>query len=94
MNIYIQGIKEPDNNWKEMKKVWDSCKEAGVNPPDSVREYFNYEDPDDDGIIIDLKDKDYIGCLNSYKKDGKSGFQIALDDLPEDVSLIRFCMGD
>lgn len=55
MNTHVIGIIPPDAKWRQMKQVWDSCKEAGVEPPVEVRNFFNNEPPDEAGVVIDIE---------------------------------------
>ncbi len=47
MRIRILGVKPEfdDGTWKKMKKVWDACKDAEVDPPQEVEEFFGDEGP-------------------------------------------------
>jgi len=51
----IQARVCPDRKWEQMKDVWDSCKQAGVEVPSEVGEYFGWKEPDDTGVLIDIE---------------------------------------
>lgn len=56
----IVGIKPADEQYKKMLEVFDSCKAAGVEYPESIKEFFclyDYENdyvPPHSGMKIDL----------------------------------------
>lgn len=87
MSTHIIGFVPPDNRWKELKKVYDACIFAGIEVPDEVLEFFNYEPPDDLGIEIDLEDDKYS---SEYQTDGSEGYLVELNKLPKEIKFIRF----
>ena len=84
MSTYVKGFKLPDEKWRMMKNVWDSCLLCNVNVPDEVREFFNHESPDDNGVEVELKTKKW------NDGDMSSGYEIKVSDIPKDVQIIRF----
>lgn len=88
MSTHAVGFKAPDGRWKAMKAVWDACKEARIDPPDDVDDYFNGEDPEEQGVVVEIEETD---CCKEWS-DGErcaSGFQIDLKKLPKDLTHIR-----
>jgi len=53
-DIYFQGIVEPDEMWKQMKTVWESCVKAGIDVPREVYDYFKGEVPHKEGVRIEI----------------------------------------
>lgn len=84
---HIVGIKPPDERWKQMKAVWDACKEAGIDAPASVHRFFNNDIPDDSGVVVEME-KHHSASL--YNGDGEGGFEVDVSKLPADVKIIRF----
>lgn len=84
---HVIGFKPPDEKWKAMKKVWDACTAAGVEIPDEVDEFFNYESPQDRGVVV--SEKDLGGAVKKYKGDMEDGWEINVRHLPPDVKIIR-----
>ncbi len=82
----VIGFKPPDEKWKRMKKAWDACSEAGIDPPPEVEKFFNGEEPDDAGVEVDIKK---LPCCKKYSEDMMDGFEIDLTKLPKDVTVIR-----
>lgn len=80
--LYLEGIILPDNKWKQMKKVYDACIEADVDIPTNVQVYFNYEAPNDIGIVLDLTEY-FTSTL-------EKGLEINVEDIPENVKILRF----
>lgn len=87
MGINIIGFKPPDKKWLKMKAIWDLCKEAFIDPPEEVEEFFDYEDPDKAGVLINLKN---TPAVEEWSADMKDGFQVDLKKLPEGIKFIRF----
>ena len=86
MSTHIVGIREPDAEWERMKAVVDACRVAKIDVPDNVWKFFNYQEPDEDGIVVDLEE------LAEEWSDGCSsgGYQINISDLPDNITSIRF----
>ena len=92
--LEIIGIKQPDDKWKKMKAVYDACKAADLEIPVEVSEYFNGEDPEEEGVAILLGRAHGIGetfVREHYRLqvDTDGWCFIHLDNLPEDVSMIK-----
>jgi hypothetical protein len=84
MSTYIQGIKPPDSKWLKMKAAWDACTEVNVDPPPEVWEFFDGENPDEKGVVIDIRIE-----KRTYHDHGDA-YEINLKDLDPDITIIRF----
>lgn len=89
MSTHVVGFKPPDDKWKKMKAVWDSCAAAGMDPPKNVLEFFNWVPPDDRGVEVDLEKHPCVAKYNPPNR-GQDGFEIDVKKLPPDVTVIRF----
>ncbi len=78
-----QGIRLPDERWQQMKAVYDACTAAGIDVPDEVMRFFNYEGPDPAGVVIDIPSRE-------WKSDYYSGTEVDVADIPDGVRTIRF----
>jgi hypothetical protein len=87
MSTHVVGFKPPDDKWKKMKAIWDSCEEAGIEPPKAVSKFFEDTPPDESGVEIELEEHD---CVSEYNDDSCNGFEIDVKKLPPDVTVIRF----
>lgn len=88
MSTHIIAFFKPKEKWKKYKAIWDACNEAGVEPPDEVSKYFDYEDPKfDRGIRDDLTKHE---CCMEWNKEMESGYEIDVSKLPANVTHIRF----
>lgn len=87
LNVFVVGLRPPDDHWKRMKAAWDACKMAGVEVPLDVQQFFGGTTPDDDGITVDLEKTD---CLSDWRDGLRTGVEVDLSKLPADVSKIRF----
>lgn len=87
MSTYVIGFHPPDAKWQQMKAVWDSCRSAGVDPPDEVLSFFDHEPPDDAGVKINLEEH---ACCSKYGEDMTEGFEIDISKLPPNITKIRF----
>lgn len=93
MSTHLVGIKPPDKKWKAMKAAYDACIEADIPVPEEVEKFFEYEVPDSKGVPIELS-KQIGGVLafgvTYFTEEGKSGYEVELDKLPEDIKILRF----
>jgi hypothetical protein len=87
MSTHIVGFHPPDEVWEKMKQVWDTCAEAGIEPPERVLEFFDYEPPDDAGVTVELAESP---AVRDFNNDSQSGYEVDIRRLPSDVHLIRF----
>lgn len=85
MNTIIYGIRRPDEKWKAMKAVWDACEVAGVEPPEEVSEFFDWEQPQDSGVKVSL-----VSAVSERTADMREIFEVDLSDIPKDVTAIQF----
>jgi hypothetical protein len=85
-STFVSGFKPPDKKWKEMKDVWESCKNAGVTIPPEVEEFFEYGSPNAAGVEVDLDTSD---CVREYLGEDEYGYDILIDKLPKDVKIVR-----
>lgn len=83
--ISVIGFTPPDEEWQKMKKVWDSCTEAGLPIPNEVQEFFNYEDPDPAGIVTDIPQ-------TPYRAEMIDGYEVEVAKIPKNVKTLRFIM--
>lgn len=93
-SLCIVGIKPPDETWRKMKAVYDSCLAAGVAAPREVINFFNGECPDDAGVVLDLTPSSYRTqdptVVSEYKAEMRDGFEVDLALLPKDIKRLRF----
>lgn len=85
MSTYVVGFRPPDEKWKAMKAVYDSCLSARVDVPKDVEEFFGFSPPDSSGVEVNLKD-----AIQEWWREGANGFQIEIEKIPKDIKFIRF----
>lgn len=87
MSTYVVGIKPADEKFKKMYEIYKKCEEAEVNIPKEVEEFFNDEEPDKKGVIIDIREME---CCKEWGDDSREGFEIDIAKIPKDIKIIRF----
>ena len=87
VHTYVVGIRPADAEFERMRKVYESCLQANVMIPGVVEEFFEWQPPDDKGVLIDLGG---YACRKEYSKDNSNGIEIDLEKLPKDIKIIRF----
>lgn len=86
MTTKVIGFRPPDEEWKKMKAIWDSCKAAGnVQVPEAVQFFFNWCEPDPNGIKTELKTVKW-----SDEDAMAEGLELKVTDIPKNVTVIRF----
>lgn len=91
MSTHVVAFKPAtDPAYAKMKAVWFACWEAGVQIPDAVNKYFNYSEPDAEGVQVTQKDLIKCGAITEYEADTVTGFELHVDKLPKHVTLVRF----
>ena len=85
MSTHVVGFVPPDETFKKMKEVYDTCKEADVTVPDAVWEFFDYETPNDAGMQVNI-DK-YVEDTSPH--DMAQGFQIDVQRLAKEMPQVK-----
>jgi len=86
-DIVVHGLVIPDEKYRQMKKVYDVCVEAGVSFPEEVRKFFDFDEPysdepGNDGFHVELQKEE-------FSADDCKGWDIKVSDIPEKVHTIR-----
>ena len=87
MSTHIVGFKPVDEKWHAMKKIWVACVEVSIEIPEEVLQYFQFKEPDESGVMVEIEDH---SCVYGYQDDSQAGFEVNVKDLPKDVTAIRF----
>jgi hypothetical protein len=90
MSTYAMGFRDPDETWKKHKAVWDACRDAGIDPPEETRTFFDDEPPDEAGIKVQLGPHAGKVARHWDVGDGAEGLEITIADLPKNITKIRF----
>ena len=97
MSTEVVGIKPPDEKWKQMKAVYDSCKAAGVETPMEVSEFFGFDPPDDAGVLVEMAHmsdprhpKIKFTAVTPYSDDSGNGFEVVLAKVDPEIKVLRF----
>lgn len=83
MSTHVIGFAPPDDKWKAMKAIWDSCEAAGVPIPKEVERFFGGERPDESGVEVDVP-------VREWGDDSREGYEIDVAAIPAHVKSIRF----
>jgi hypothetical protein len=82
-STHVVGIKPPDATWHKMNAALQACRAANVPIPPEIDKYFDGEEPDPDGVIVDIS-------YHEYEGDMEEGYQVNIEELPAHVKIIRF----
>jgi hypothetical protein len=86
MSSHVMGFRPTDEKWKEMKKIFDACTEAGISVPEEVEEFFDWEGPKEHGIKVELDN--YTKPYSPHEM--AEGVIIELSNLPKSITHICF----
>lgn len=86
MSTHIKAITPPDETWEQIKAIYDAYKNANIEPPEKIKEFFNFVPPDDKGVVIDLFNHP---AITSFEMDNIQGYDIQLDKLPSQTTILR-----
>lgn len=92
MSTNIVGFRAPDAEWERMYRVWKVCQDSDVELPPEVSNFFDYEDPDPNGIEVDLT-RGEDALAKEWSADMQEGYEICIKDLPDNITHIRFFNG-
>jgi len=85
MSTHVIGFRPPDERWKRMKAVYDTCTKAKVEIPKEVDDFFGGGEPDESGVEVEIERTEAVEEWN-----GRQGFQVDITKLPKDLKYIRF----
>ena len=85
MSTHVVGFRPPDEKWQKMAAIWAACETAGVEPPDEVADFFNHESPDPRGIEVAVPITEW-----NDPDGGRVGYEVAISDIPSNVTHLRF----
>lgn len=85
MSTHAIGIRPADDRYKTMLKIHDSCIEANVPVPKEVSEFFDWQKPEPNGVLVDIED-----ATSFWGDDYCQGLEIDLSKLPSNVKVVRF----
>ena len=86
-SYHIHGICEPDAKWKEYQEILSICERNNVETPAEVQEYFEDSDPELSGVTMQLGPADGV---TKYSADMRTGFDVEIAKLPDNVTKLRF----
>lgn len=89
-SMHIEGFRPPDAKFKKMLTAYNACEAAGVDAPEEVIDFFNGETPDPAGVSIDLAERKFGKAVQEYHAEMQDGYEVNLDELPDDIRVIRF----
>ena len=84
INTYIIGFTPQDENYQKMRQIWENCTEMNISIPDEVDDFFNYEEPNEDGIEMEIPNQEWSDG------DMSTGIEVNIKNIPEIVEKIRF----
>lgn len=90
MSTHVKGFKPADEKWKKMKAVYDTCIAADLEVPEAVNEFFGWKKPDENGVEVDQKALWECGAITEYNTLAAQGYELHVDKLPADVTIVRF----
>lgn len=85
--MYIKGIHPPDDEYQQMKAVYDACSAAKIPVPDRVMEFFDWQAPNPNGTMVDL---DLSPAISEWRENEREGFEVELAKLPKNITHLRF----
>ena len=87
MSTSVYGIVPADDKFKEMAEVYYACKKAGLDVPEEVEDFFDCEEPDEKGRIVEIESEPFV---SEYTDNMKEGFEIDVSKLDPKYKIIRF----
>lgn len=84
MDVYAVGVKAPTEEYKKKVEAYRACEAAGLEIPAELEKYFNYDEPPEDGMEVDI---DEAVSGNVMYDDGVMTIDLA--KLPPDLTHIK-----
>lgn len=87
MSTHVAGVRPPDERWQRMKAAYEACRAAGLTVPPEVTEFFDWDEPDPAGVVVNL---DQHTSVREWSDDTRAGYEVVLGQLPPEVTVLRF----
>lgn len=84
MDVYAVGVKAPTEEYKKKVEAYQACEAAGLEIPSELEKYFNFQEPPEEGMEIDI---DEAVSGNVMYDDGV--MTIDLSKLPDGLTHIK-----
>ena len=85
MSSNVEGFVPPDETWRKMKTVYDTCMNAKVAVPEEVLKFFDWETPDEAGVSVDIGK--FVAEVSPY--DCEEGFEVDLERLAREMPHVK-----
>jgi hypothetical protein len=82
MSIHLVGFMEPTDDYAKKVTAYHACEAAGIDVPDELGNFFDYERPSTDGMKVDISG----AVVGDVMRKGKAS--VYLSKLPEGVTRI------
>lgn len=89
LGVYV--IRPADDTYRKKLAAWLALKDAGIDAPKALQEYFGWEEPDEKGLVQYLH-HDHP-ALEAYADDCAEGYTVDLSKLGPDVRYLRVTLG-
>jgi hypothetical protein len=87
MSTYVNYYRPPDEKFEKMKAAYNACKNAGLDTPDEVSDFFQGQNPNLlNGVEIQAPSNSYV----EGSDDSRQYIEVDLTKLPKDVRFVRF----
>ena len=99
MSMRVIGFRPADDRYRQMKAVLDACRQAKIEPPAAVKEFFPRWTEDeampDHGVTVALgadwlKQGDLAAGVTHWKSDMEDGFEVDLRAIDPTIKVLRF----
>lgn len=80
VSLGIRGIVEPTEEFNKKYTAYKACEAAEIEIPDALRAYFDFDEPNQSGLAVDISDV-------SEQRDGM--VEIDLTKLRKDITKIQ-----
>ena len=87
MSTNVVGIVPADGKYKRMVAAAKALELAGLEIPDAINEFFDWEWPiNEDGMVVDINKE----AISEYSADMEDGYEIDIFKLDPKIKIIRF----
>ena len=85
MSAGVEFYRKPDERYEKMLEVYRACKDADMDLPDEVEQYFDDED-EEYPLLVECD------AAKEWSNEYSEGYEVDVDKLPKTVKKIRFVM--
>ena len=83
VSYFVRGMMEPTEDYKKKYAAFKACKEADIEIPQQLWDYFGDDVPSEEGVSVKIPYEEKVG-------NGDMTYEVDISKLPPQVTKVQF----